>query len=90
MYAALVRTQAQLTQVNRRKGKEEFRLIDPKTMIPEKLGKNPWRQWDEDTRAYVAMFSPTLAQQLKKVEGRPSSPKQISRQRWCPSTTPTK
>ena len=45
-------------------------MTDP-AMIPEKLGtdKNPRRQWVENTRACVAMFSPTLAQQLKKVEG---------------------
>ena len=45
-------------------------MIDPKTMIPAKLGtgKRPWRQWAEDTRAYVAMLSPLLAQQLKNAE----------------------
>ena len=71
MHAELVRTQTQLLQVNTGGGKGEFRLIDPKTMIPEKLGtgKSPWRQWAEDTRAYVAMLSPILADQLKKVEG---------------------
>ena len=46
-------------------------MIDSKTMIPEKLGSNksPWRQWAEDTRAYVAMLIPDLAKKLKTVEG---------------------
>ena len=41
-------------------------------MIPDKLGtdKTPWRQGAENTRAYVAMVSPTLSTQLKRVEGR--------------------
>ena len=41
-------------------GKQEFRLIDPKTMKPEKLGvdKGPaWKQWSEDTRAFVEYLS---------------------------------
>ena len=46
-------------------------MTDSKTMIPDKLGtrKSPWRQWDEDTRACVAMLSLLLVQQLKKAEG---------------------
>ena len=42
-------------------------------MIPDKLGSKdgvPWRSWSELTRAYVEMLSPTLALQLKQVEGR--------------------
>jgi len=71
MHAELEHTKAQLTQANASGGKGEFRLIDPKSMIPDKLGtdKTSWRQWAENTRAYVAMLSPTLSQQLKKVEG---------------------
>ena len=71
VHAELVRTQAQLAHINTRGGKAEFRLIDPKTMTPEKLGtgKGPRRQWAEDARADVAMLSPTLAQRLKRVEG---------------------
>ena len=68
VHAELVRTQAQLAQANTGGGNGEFRLIDPKTMIPEKLGtgKNLWVQWAENTREYVAMLSPTLAQQFKR------------------------
>ena len=68
----LERTQAQLAQNSTTGGRGKFRLIDPKTMIPDKLGtgKAPWKQWAEDTRAYVAMLSPMLSQHLKTVEGR--------------------
>jgi len=68
----LERTQAQLAQNSTTGGRGEFRLIDPKTMIPDKLGtdKAPWKQWAEDTRAYVAMLSPMLSKNLKTVEGR--------------------
>ena len=67
MHMELVKTQGQLAQANTG-GKGEFRLIDPKTMIPEKLGSNksPWRQWAEDTRAYVAMLSLDVAKKLKR------------------------
>ena len=70
MHMELVKTEGQLAQANAG-GKSEFRLIDPKTMIPEKLGSNksPWRQWAGDTRAYVAMLSPDLSKKLKSVEG---------------------
>ena len=50
---------------------QEFKLIDPKTMCPNKLGtQTPWKQWAEDTRAYVSMLSRPLANSLKLVEGR--------------------
>ena len=64
MHAELEHNKAQLTQANASGGKGDFRLIDPKSMIPDKLGtdKTPWRQWAENTRAYVAMLSPTLSQ----------------------------
>ena len=67
MHTELVKTQGQLAQANTG-AKGEFRLVDPKTMIPEKLGssKSPWRQWAEDTRAFVAMLSPDLAQKAQK------------------------
>ena len=39
MHTELVKTQGQLVQANTG-GKGEFRLIDPKTMIPEKLGSS--------------------------------------------------
>ena len=39
MHMELVKTQGQLAQANTG-GKSEFRLIDPKTMIPEKLGSS--------------------------------------------------
>ena len=46
-------------------------MIDPRTIIPEKLGtdKNPWRPGAENAPAYVATLSPTLAEQLKNSEG---------------------
>ena len=62
--------QAKALQPN---GKQEFRLVDPKTMTPEKLGvdKGPaWKQWSEDTRAFVENLSLNLATELKQVEGR--------------------
>ena len=51
IHAEFVRIQAQLAQVSTGGGKGEFRLIDPKTMIPEKLetDKKSWRQWAENT-----------------------------------------
>ena len=71
MHAELEQTKAQLTQANAAGGKGEFRLIDPKSMCPDKLdtSKTPWRQWAETTRAYVSMLSPILSDRLKKVEG---------------------
>ena len=52
---------------------QEFRLVDPKTMVPPILGSSggpPWRKWSESTRAFVEMLSERLAVQLKAVEGR--------------------
>ena len=71
MHAELEQTKTQLTQANAAGGRGEFRLIDPKSMIPDKLdtSKTPWRQWAESTRAYVSMLNPLLSTQLKKVEG---------------------
>ena len=71
VHAELEGTKAQLAQVSAGGGKGEFRLIDPKTMIPDKLSTDeaPWKKWAESTRAYVAMLSPTLSLQLEKVEG---------------------
>ena len=71
MHAELEHAKAQLTQANASGGKGEFRLIDPKSMIPDKLdtSKTPWRQWAESTRAYVAMLNPLLSTHLKNVEG---------------------
>ena len=63
MHTELMKHQGQLTQANMG-GKPEFRLVDPKTMAPEKLGSNKhplpqgWRQWADDTRAYVENLSP--------------------------------
>ena len=74
MHTELMKHQGQLTQANIG-GKPEFRLVDPKTMAPEKLGSNKhplpqgWRQWADDTRAYVENLSPHLASRLKHVEG---------------------
>ena len=61
------------TKALRANGQQDFRLIDPKTMKPDKLGsdKGPaWKQWSEDTRAFVENLSTTLAKELKQVEGR--------------------
>ena len=82
IHAELERSKIQLIQANASNGKGEFKLIDPKTMIPEVLDntKIPWRRWSEDTRAYVSMLSPTLAKQLKAVEGMevPLTPEDIN------------
>ena len=71
MHAELEQTKAQLAQANAAGGRGEFRLIDPKSMIPDKLdtSKTPWRQWAENTRAYVSMLNPILSTHLKRVEG---------------------
>ena len=53
-------------------GGNEFRLIDPKSMVPEKFGAKDgpgWRDWSEGTRAYVEMLNVKLAAALKEVEG---------------------
>ena len=74
MHTELMKHQGQLTQANIG-GKPEFRLVDPKTMAPEKLGSSKnhvpqgWRQWADDTKAYVENLSPHLASRLKQVEG---------------------
>ena len=55
--------------------KSSFRLIDPKTMVPEKLGTKDgpsWRDWSDGTRAYVGMLDLKLAQAMKQVEGHES------------------
>ena len=71
-HAELERSRAQVTTLAGASSKE-FRLIDPKSMIPDKLGGGQaWRQWSKTARAYVEMLSPTLAEQLKAVEGRES------------------
>ena len=69
MHAELRRTQGQFTQANT--GGNWSLLVDLKTMVPDTLrsSKSPWSQWAEDTRAYVAMLSPLLAQQLKRSRG---------------------
>ena len=49
----------------------EFRLIDPKSMIPERLANRPqWRGWSKASRSYIENLSPELAEHLKMVEGR--------------------
>ena len=53
--------------------KSGFRLIDPKTMKPEKLGSKDgptWKQWSEDTRAFVENLDVGLAKLLRQQEGR--------------------
>jgi hypothetical protein len=54
--------------------KNEFRLIDPKTMAPEKFGQSPeptWLDWSENTRSYIENMDQELANALKAVENRP-------------------
>ena len=53
--------------------RNDFRLIDPKTMAPEKFGQSPeqsWLDWSENTRSFVEMMSMDLANALKAVENR--------------------
>ena len=48
-----------------------FRLIDPKTMVPEKLAnRSQWRGWAEASRSYIENLDARLAKLLKEVEGR--------------------
>ena len=52
---------------------KEFRLVDPKTKCPVKLGSDKaisWKQWSEETRAYVENLSVKMAKLLKEAEGR--------------------
>ena len=52
-------------------GAAAFRLIDPKTMVPEKLaGRSQWRGWSEATRSYVENLDTRLAEHLLVVEGK--------------------
>ena len=53
--------------------RNEFRLIDPKTMAPEKIGQSSepsWLDWSENTRAYIEVMDADLANALKQVENR--------------------
>ena len=53
-------------------GKYQFRLIDPKSMAPEKFGgKNgpQWQLWSHTTKEYVGMLSQELATGLSEAEG---------------------
>ena len=53
--------------------KNEFRLIDPLTMSPEKFGQScepNWPDWSESTRSYIEILDPDLASALKAVENR--------------------
>ena len=52
-------------------GKGGFRLIDPKSMVPERLGNgNQWRGWADASRSYIENLDVNLAKWLKQVEGR--------------------
>lgn len=54
--------------------RSEFRLIDPKTMAPEKFGHSPeptWLDWSENTRSYIEIMDQEIANALKEVENRP-------------------
>ena len=52
-------------------GSFAFRLIDPKTMVPEKLsGRSQWRGWSEATRSYVENLDTRLAEHVLVVEGK--------------------
>ena len=53
--------------------KNEFRLIDPKTMAPEKFGQSSepsWLDWSENTRSYIEIMDQDVANALKAVENR--------------------
>ena len=53
--------------------RNEFRLIDPKTMAPEKFGQTSepsWLEWSENTRAYIEIMDQDVANALKTVENR--------------------
>ena len=68
LHKELNATKAQLAT-----SKQGFKLVDPKTMKPDKLGSKggpAWKQWSEDTRAFVENLSLELAAELKQVEGR--------------------
>ena len=78
VHAKLVHTQAQLAQMNTWGGKGEIRLIDPKSMIPDKLGtdKSPWRQ---------GCLGPTAWKKSK--DSKPSSHRETLRQQPSEHTT---
>ena len=72
VHERLAKTQELMAQSPATGGKGEFRLVDPKTMPPDKLGtdKAPWEQWAEDVRACVENLNLPLSSHLKAVEGR--------------------
>ena len=81
-HVEITQAKAQIAAISNAGGKGDFRLIDPKSMKPDKIGGTsgpPWRQWSENTRAFVEMLSRDLANYLKLVEGRdqPLTPEEI-------------
>ena len=65
------RTHAQLEASRAQHTHGEFRLIDPKTMVPERLsGRDQWRGWADASRSYIENLSTRLADLLKEAEGR--------------------
>ena len=72
IHQELVATRAQIATASANTN-QGFKLVDPKTMKPEKLGPKDgptWKQWSEDTRAFVEALNEELASALKQVEGR--------------------
>ena len=70
VHAELQRT---LQQATTHAPKNEFRLIDPRTMAPEKFGQSSepsWLDWSESTRSYLEILDPDLASALKQVGNR--------------------
>ena len=69
-HAELHQARAQLAAGVAGGGKSEFRLIDPKSMVPDKLAnRSQWRAWSEASRAYIENLDVQLAEHLKRVEG---------------------
>ena len=53
--------------------RNEFRLIHPKTMPPQKFGQSrepSWLDWSENTMAYIEIMDADLSSALKQVENR--------------------
>lgn len=70
---ARVHAELQRTQQMAGALRNDFRLIDPKSMVPDKFGQSSgpaWLDWSEGTRSYVEMLDTRLADALKSVENR--------------------
>ena len=68
------RVHSEMERLEKQKGGSHipFRLIDPKTMSPDKFGLKAgpgWHSWSASTRAFIEMLDVKMANAMKEVEG---------------------